>query len=70
MRIIGSGEDLPGPQLCPAPRRRDYHGTDGNRDPGREFAGIRYDAGDPRGSDLDLWSREITNVRIWPRVVR
>jgi integrase/recombinase XerD len=25
-----------------------------------ELAGIRYDAGDPRRSDLDLWSREIT----------
>ena len=25
-----------------------------------ELAGIRYDAGDPRRSDLDLWRREIT----------
>jgi integrase/recombinase XerD len=25
-----------------------------------ELAGIRYYAGDPRRSDLDLWSREIT----------
>jgi integrase len=25
-----------------------------------ELAGIRYDARDPRRSDLDLWSREIT----------
>jgi len=25
-----------------------------------ELAGIRYDAGDPRRSDVDLWRREIT----------
>jgi site-specific recombinase XerC len=25
-----------------------------------ELAGIRYDPGDPRRSDLDLWHREIT----------
>jgi hypothetical protein len=25
-----------------------------------ELAGIRYDAGDPRRSDVDLWQREIT----------
>src|SRR5580692_9865504 len=37
-----------------------------------ELAGIRYDAGDPRRSDVDLWRREIT-VRGKggrPRVVR
>ena len=28
-----------------------------------ELAGIRYDAGDPRRSDLDLWNREITGAR-------
>ena len=27
---------------------------------GSELAGIRYDPGDPRHSDVDLWSREIT----------
>ena len=25
-----------------------------------ELAGIGYDAGDPRRSDVDLWQREIT----------
>jgi site-specific recombinase XerC len=25
-----------------------------------ELAGIRYDAGDPQRSDVDLWQREIT----------
>ena len=25
-----------------------------------ELAGIRYDPGDPRGGDVDLWHREIT----------
>jgi len=25
-----------------------------------ELAGLRYDPGDPRGSDIDLWQREIT----------
>jgi len=25
-----------------------------------EMAGIRYDPGDPRRSDVDLWQREIT----------
>ena len=37
-----------------------------------ELAGIRYDPGDPRRSDIDLWQREIT-VRGKggkPRIVR
>ena len=25
-----------------------------------ELAGLRYDPGDPRRSDIDLWQREIT----------
>ena len=39
---------------------------------GSELAGIRYDPGDPRRSDVDLWNREIT-VRGKggrPRIVR
>ena len=37
-----------------------------------ELAGLRYDPGDPRRSDIDLWQREIT-VRGKggkPRIVR
>ncbi len=34
-----------------------------------ELAGLRYDPGDPRRSDIDLWQREIT-VRGKDRIVR
>jgi hypothetical protein len=46
---ISSAGDLPGPHVRPAAPYR-----------AGELAGIRYDARDPRRSDLDLWSWEIT----------
>ena len=48
------------PRFRPAPRYGDHRGAHGDRDPGQELAGIRYDAGNPRRSDVDLWRREIT----------
>jgi integrase len=44
----------------PAPRHRDHRGVQGDRHLLSELAGIRYDPGDPRRSDIDLWQREIT----------
>jgi hypothetical protein len=34
-----------------------------------ELAGLRYDPGDPRRSDIDLWQREINvaSISIWLR---
>ena len=56
-----AGTGLCRPQLRPAPRYRDHRGVQGDRDPRLgELAGLRYDPGDPRRSDIDLWQREIT----------
>ena len=50
-----------GPHLRPAPRYRDHRGARGDRHVRlAELAGLRYDPGDPRRSDIDLWQREIT----------
>jgi len=52
-----AGTCLCGPQLRAAPRSSRCSGR-----PIRlaELAGLRYDPGDPRRSDIDLWQREIT----------
>jgi site-specific recombinase XerC len=58
-RTIGPGEDLPGPHVR---QRRDAAVIAVLKATGirAELAGIGYDAGDPRRSDVDLWQREIT----------
>jgi hypothetical protein len=58
-RTIGPGEDLPEPHVR---QRRDAAVIAVLKATGirAELAGIGYDAGDPRRSDVDLWQREIT----------
>jgi integrase len=48
------------PDVRPAPRHRDHRGVQGDRHPAVRAGRHRYDPGDPRRSDIDLWQREIT----------
>jgi len=71
----GAGKARPGvrgPQLRAAPRHPIIAVFKATGIRLAELAGLRYDPGDPRHSDIDLWQREIT-VRSKggkPRIVR
>ena len=49
-----AGAGMRGPDVRPAPRHRDHRGVHRDRHPAAELAGLRYDPGDPRRSDIDL----------------
>jgi site-specific recombinase XerD len=55
--LTRAGTCLRGPHFRAAPRYRDHRGVQGIRL--AELAGLRYDPGDPRRSDIDVWQREI-----------